>query len=130
MKKIKIGDREFSVSCHASCYRDYADIFNRNILKDLQITQQFASEQYSLSVNYKKEHPEYSDKQIYELIFNDTIKDLDEFIDCITRLCWICIYDNNKEIDCYEEWYQSLERLSLSDDWMMEVMALCANCFR
>lgn len=130
MKTIKIGSQEFNISCHASTYRDYADIFDRNIMKDLQTAQNFLRKEIKSLEKHKEDMPNASAQEIQEMIFEDTLGDLNDFIDCITRMCWICIYDNNKDIDCYEEWYNSLERLSLSDNWIMEVMALCADCFR
>ncbi|HIS38568.1 MAG TPA: hypothetical protein IAB45_03555 [Candidatus Onthousia faecavium] len=130
MKTIKIGSQEFNISCHASTYRDYADIFDRNIMKDLQTAQNFVRKEIKSLEKHKEDMPNASVQEIQEMIFEDTLDDLNDFIDCITRMCWICIYDNNKDIDCYEEWYNSLERLSLSDNWIMEVMALCADCFR
>ena len=129
MKTIKIGSQEFNISCHASTYRDYADIFDRNIMKDLNTTQNFFRKQIKSLEKHKEYMPNASNEEIQEMIFKDTVDDLNDFIDCITRMCWICIYDNNKDISCYEEWYSSLERLSLSDKWITEVMALCANCF-
>lgn len=129
MKTIKIGSQEFNISCHASTYRDYADIFDRNIMKDLNTTQNFLRKEIKSLEKHKEDMPNASNEEIQEMIFKDTVDDLNDFIDCITRMCWICIYDNNKDISCYEEWYNSLERLSLSDDWIMEVMALCADCF-
>lgn len=130
MKTIKIGSQEFNISCHASTYRDYADIFDRNIMKDLNTTQNFLRKEIKSLEKHKEDMPNASNEEIQEMIFKDTVDDLNDFIDCITRMCWICIYDNDKDIACYEEWYSSLERLSLSDDWIMEVMALCADCFR
>ena len=130
MKTIKIGSQEFNISCHASTYRDYADIFDRNIMKDLNTTQNFLRKEIKSLEKHKEDMPNASNEEIQEMIFKDTVDDLNDFIDCITRMCWICIYDNNNDISCYEEWYSSLERLSLLDDWIMEVMALCANCFR
>ena len=130
MKTIKIGSQEFNISCHASTYRDYADIFDRNIMKDLQTAQNFVRKEIKSLEKHKEDMPNASAQEIQEMVFEDALDDLDDFIDCITRMCWICIYDNNKDIDCYEEWYNSLERLSLSDNWIMEVMALCADCFR
>lgn len=130
MKTIKIGSQEFNISCHASTYRDYADIFDRNIMKDLNTTQNFLRKEIKSLEKHKEDMPNASNEEIQELIFEDTLDDLNDFIECITRMCWICIYDSDKDIACYEEWYSSLERLSLSDDWIMEVMALCADCFR
>ena len=54
MKTIKIGSQEFNISCHASTYRDYADIFDRNIMKDLQTTQNFLKKELE-SLNKNKE---------------------------------------------------------------------------
>ena len=129
MKTIKIGSQEFNISCHASTYRDYADIFDRNIMKDLNTTQNFFRKQIKSLEKHKEDMPNASEQEIHELIFEETANDLNDFIECITKMCWICIYDNNKDITCYDEWYASLERLSLSDKWITEVMALCANCF-
>ena len=129
MKTIKIGSQEFNISCHASTYRDYADIFDRNIMKDLNTTQNFLRKEIKSLEKHKEDMPNASNEEIQEMIFKDTVDDLNDFIDCITRMCWICIYDNNKDIASYDEWYASLERLSLSDKWITEVMALCANCF-
>lgn len=130
MKTIKIGSQEFNISCHASTYRDYADFFDRNIMKDLNTTQNFLRKEIKSLEKHKEDMPNASAQEIQEMIFKDTVDDLNDFIDCITKMCWICIYDNNKDIASYDEWYNSLERLSLSDDWIMEVMALCADCFR
>ena len=130
MKTIKIGSQEFNISCHASTYRDYADIFDRNIMKDLNTTQNFLRKEIKSLEKHKEDMPNASNEEIQEMIFKDTVDDLNDFIDCITRMCWICIYDNNKDIASYDEWYASLERLSLSDKWITEVMALCADCFR
>ena len=130
MKTIKIGSQEFNISCHASTYRDYADIFDRNIMKDLNTTQNFLRKEIKSLEKHKEDMPNASNEEIQEMIFKDTVDDLNDFIDCITRMCWICIYDNNKDIASYDEWYNSLERLSLSENWIMEVMALCADCFR
>lgn len=129
MKTIEIGSQEFNISCHASTYRDYADIFDRNIMKDLNTTQNFFRKQIKSLEKHKEDMPNASEQEIHELIFEETADDLNDFIECITKMCWICIYDNNKDITCYDEWYASLERLSLSDNWITEVMALCANCF-
>jgi hypothetical protein len=130
MKQIVIGNQKFNISCHASSYREYADIFDRNIMKDLQTTQKFLKRQVDCLSKFKEKIPNITNAQLQELIFEDTLDELDEFIECITKMCWICIYDNDKDIVCYEDWFTSLERLSLSDEWIMEVMALCANCFR
>jgi len=130
MKEIEIGSKKFSISCHASCYSQYADIFKRNIIEDLQIVSRFSIKQLELAIEYSKANPKADSKEIEDFVFQKTLPELDNYIECITKLCWICIYDNNSNIGDYDSWYKSLERLSLSDNWMLEVMALCANCFR
>lgn len=130
MKEICIGKTKYNISCHASCYREYADYFDRNIMADLQNVNRFATHQIELALKYSQEQPNLDTNEMQQLIFQETLSELDNYIECITKLCWICIYDNNPNITNYEDWYKSLERLSLSDDWMMEVMAICADCFR
>lgn len=130
MKTIIIGKKKYNISCHASCYREYADFFDRNIMEDLQKVSEFATHQLELAIKYSQENSNLSENDIQRLIFKETLSDLDDYVDGITKLCWICIHDNNPNIESYENWYKSLERLSLSDDWMLEVLALCADCFR
>lgn len=130
MQSIKIGNKEYNISCHASCYREYSDIFKRNILKDLETVSEFNKKQLKLSVEFIKENPNLDYDIVQKKVFNETLSELDDYIECITKLCWICIYDNNPNIENYDIWYKSLERFSISDDWLTEVLALCANCFR
>ena len=128
MRTIKIGNKEYNISYHASSYREYEEILERNIMKDINSVQNFLKHEIESMKNHANKEG-VSGRDLQELIFNDTLKYLDEFIECITKICWVGIYDNNKNIENYEKWYHSLERLSISDEWVMEVMALSAECF-
>lgn len=129
MKEIKIGNKKYKIDCHASCYREYADVFNRNIMKDIQTSFRFFKSQLDFSTQFMNDKTvEYN--EISQKVFDATLNQLDDFIDCITKLCWICIHDVDPNIDEYEKWFNSLERLSISDDWITEVLGLCADCFR
>lgn len=130
MKEIEIGNKKYNISCHASCYSAYNDKFNRNIMLDMEIARKFFNKQYQLAKELSLTNPKLSDSEIQDIVFKKTIDELDHFIDCITRLCWICIYDNDKTIISYNDWYDTLERLSLDDEWILEVLAITAECFR
>ena len=129
MEEIQIGNKKFNISCNASTYREYADKFTRNILSDLNKARCFINKQYSETQKLIKENPDLSKNEIEEKVFENTLDELDEFIECITKICWICIYDNNPQIEDYETWYKSLERLCLGDSWILEVLAVTAKCF-
>ena len=129
MKEIQIGSKKFNISCNASTYREYADFFNRNILLDLNKVRSFINRQYSESQKLIKENPSKPKNEIEEEVFENTLDGLDEFVECITKICWICIYDNNPKIEEYETWYKNMDRLCLGDSWILEVVAVTAKCF-
>lgn len=148
MKEIEIGKQKFKITCHASVYSRYNDFFNKNIIKDLNFVGKFIATQYSLSKKYTKEElksrkidsktlKDLSGDTINEIsliieekIFNDTVDLLDEFVENITKIAWICIYDNKTDIEEYKKWYSSLETLKMDDKWIMEVVEVATNCFR
>lgn len=130
MKEIEIGSKKYKIGCAAITYLDYKEKFDRNIYNDLNLALKFEYEQTKMAVDLTAENPKASQYEILNAVFEKTLDKLDEFIECLTKLCWICIYYNNKDIEDYEKWYSSISRLSLSDSWISEVLALLANCFR
>lgn len=141
MKEITIGTKKYPISCHAFCYSAYSDIFDRSILEDIKTAQRFIKKQFDISYNLAlsnkelKENPKNDEvyqrqsKIINDEVYEQTKEMLPEFFDCITKLCWICLYDANRDIDSYDNWKDTLERLSVNDDWVLEVLALVADCF-
>lgn len=130
MKEIMIGDQKYKIDCGAITYVDYEEKFHKNVFEDLNFITSYEVEQAKLSIELTKSNPELSQYEIQTLIFDKTKDKLDEYIDCITKLCWICIYYVNPNIEDYDVWYRSLKRLSLGDAWISEVIALLGNCFR
>lgn len=128
MKEIKIGSKKYKIDCHASCYREYDDIFKRNIMQDIRNAFKFMKNQFELSTELLKDKS-LNANDINQKVFDATVEQLDDFINCITKLCWICIHDVDSNIEDYDYWFKSLKRLSISDDWIMEVLGLCADCF-
>ena len=57
------------------------------------------------------------------------VKVLDDFIEAITEIAYICCYTANEKIGSYEEWLRGIPRINTNDDWIVEVTEFAVDCF-
>lgn len=129
MKKIIICEKEYEIDCNALSYIQYRKIFNRGIFEDIQIIENFVSFQVIVADKIKKENPEISDAEIAKELSRTMLGNIDEYIEAVTRITYICIYTANNKIGNYEDWLTEIKRINTTDKWIVEVTEFAVDCF-
>lgn len=130
MKKINICEKEYDIDCNAFTYVEYRKKFKDNgIFKDFETINNFTTMQVLLTSQLKEKNPEITEAELIKEISVTMINYMDEFIEAITRVAYICCYTANKNIGTYEEWLKGLTRVNTNDKWIVEVTELAVDCF-
>lgn len=130
MKKINICGKEFDIDCNAFTYVEYRKKFKENgIFKDFETINNFTTMQVLLTSQLKEKNPEITEAELIKEISRTMISYMDEYIEAITRVAYICCYTANKNIGSYEEWLKGLTRVNTNDQWIVEVTELAVDCF-
>ncbi len=135
MKKIKICDKEYEIDCNAYTYIQFKKVFGRGIFKDIQVMKDFFAERFGSAVELKVE--ENSDGKETELseeyntkLNKDILVNIDDYIEALTRITYILIYTaNNENYMSYENFLKEIPRLSIDDDWILEVTEFTVEKF-
>lgn len=127
MKTITICDKNYEIGCNAFTRFQYKKIFGRGIFADINILNKFSIEQEKLRKELKEKNLEDEDidKEINMLMMDS----LDDFIDVIEKIAYIEIYTANNNIESFEDWIKSIDKIDLSADWIGEVTELAVNSF-
>ena len=129
MKKVKICDREFDIDCNALTYIQYRKKFNRGIFEDFEIIQNFITMQTLMANQLKKENPKITEVEITTKLSRLMLKSIDNYIEAITRIAYICCYTANPKIGEYEDWLKLIKRINTTDDWIVEVTEFAVDNF-
>lgn len=130
MKKIDICGKEFEIDCNAFTFVEYRKKFKENgIFKDFKTINNFTTMQVLVTAELKKKNPEITETEIIKAVSNSMLEYLDDYIDAITRVGYICCYTANSGIGEYEEWLKGITRINTNDMWTVEVAELAVNCF-
>lgn len=129
MKKINICGKEFNIDCNAFTYLQYKKIFNKGIFEDFKTISDFTTMQVLITADLKEKNPEITEAEIIKSISNSMLKYLDDYIEAVTRIGYICCYTANQNIGTYDEWLKGLTRINTNDLWIVEVTELAVNCF-
>ena len=129
MKKITICDQEFDIDCNALTNMQFIKKFNRGIFEDFAIIDNFLNLQVLITSGLKEKNPEITELEITREISRATINYIDEYIEAITRVAYICCYTANNQIGEYEDWLKTIKRINTNDKWIVEVTELAVNCF-
>lgn len=130
MKKIEICGKEFEIDCNAFTYIEYKKKFKENgIFEDFETINNFITIQTLLTAELKNKNPEITQAEIVRETSRQMIKYLDDYIDAITRVGYMCCYTANERIGEYEDWLKGLTRVNTNDMWIVEVTELAVNCF-
>lgn len=118
MKTIKIDDKKYKVECNALSYIFYKKIFNINIFDDINKIREYLIFQKNLS------------KKAILSNFEEATKKVQNFLDAIYRLTYICIYCKDKEIEDFDEWKNENNLLnSEENDWIGKIIQLVTDCY-
>lgn len=104
MKKITINEKEYDINCTAYTRFLYNKTFGTSIFKDLD------------------RFVKYSAKGI-------SLENIDEVIDVALQIAYILIKTANPNIDVYENWLKTIEKITVSDPWISEVTEFAVNSF-
>lgn len=129
MKKVKIRDREFDIDCNALTYIQYRKKFNRGIFEDFEIIQNFITVQTLMANQLKKENPKITEVEITTKLSRLMLKSIDNYIEAVTRIAYICCYTANPKIGEYEDWLKLIKRINTTDDWIVEVTEFAVDNF-
>ncbi len=130
MKKIDICGKEFDIDCNAFTYIEYRKKFKDNgIFKDFEIISNFTTMQVLLAAELKSKKPEITEAELIKEISSHMMRYMDDYIEAVTRIGYICCYTANQNIGEYENWLKNLTRINTNDMWIVEVTELAVNCF-
>ncbi len=127
MKKIKICDKEYEIDCNAFTYVQYKNIFGKGIFSDIQIIKTFFAEQGKTILELKENG--FDNEKIEKELNKCMLNNIDDFVEAITRLAYIFIYTVNSKIENYEKFLKEIPKLSIDDEWVIEVTEFAVEKF-
>lgn len=129
MKQIKIDGNTYDVDCNALTYVLHKRIFNRGIMQDIRIIQNYLITQTIEANKLKNQFPELSESELDDRVSRFMNNYIDEFIETITRIAYTLIYTANDKIANYDDFLRNIKNFKIDDDWIVEVTELAVNCF-
>lgn len=129
MKQIKIDGNTYDADCNALTYVLHKRIFNRGIMQDIRIIQNYLITQTIEANKLKNQFPELSDSELDDRVSRFMNNYIDEFIEAITRIAYTLIYTANDKIANYDDFLRNIKNFKIDDDWIVEVTELAVNCF-
>lgn len=130
MKKIDICGKEYEIDCNAFTFMEYRKKFKDNgIFEDFGTINDFETIQVLLTAELKNKNPNITEAEIVRETSRQMLKYMDDFVEAITRVGYICCYTANPKIGEYEDWLKGLKRINTNDMWIVEVTELAVNCF-
>lgn len=129
MKQIKIDGNIYDVDCNALTYVLHKRIFNRGIMQDIRIIQNYLITQTIEANKLKNQFPELNESELNDRISKFMNNYIDEFIEAITRIAYTLIYTANNKIANYDDFLRNIKKFKIDDDWIVEVTELAVNCF-
>lgn len=129
MKQIKIDGNTYDVDCNALTYVLHKRIFNKGIMQDIRIIQNYLITQTIEANKLKNQFPELSESELNDRISKFMNNYIDEFIEAITRIAYTLIYTANDKVANYDDFLRNIKKFKIDDDWIVEVTELAVNCF-
>ena len=129
MKQIEIDGNIYDIDCNALTYINYRKKFNRGIFEDIDVVQKFLTMQVLQANQLKEKNPKISEAEIVKQLSNLMLKVLDEYVEAVTRIAYICCYTANEKIGEYEDWLKNIKRINTNDPWIIEVTEFAVDCF-
>lgn len=123
MKRVKIGNEEYSLECNAFTRVLYKKVFGRAIFKDISLLTDISAKNDKID----KENIEAEEKE--QKKNKETLEQYDDILDVVLQLAYIEIYTHDRQFMSYDEWLESLEKVSISEGWVTEVVNIATNCF-
>ena len=129
MKQIVIEGNKYDIDCNGLTYILHKRLFNRGIMQDIHILQNYIITQTVKANEIKTKFPKLSDAEINNQVANFMNDYIDDFIEAITRIAYTLMYTANEKIASYENFLRSIKNFKIDDDWIVEVTEFAVDCF-
>lgn len=129
MKQIAIDGNEYDIECNALTFVLHKRLFDKGIMQDMRILQNYLVTQTIKSNEIKTKFPKLSDTEINNQVANFMNDYIDDFIEAITRIAYTLMYTANDKIKSYDDFLRSIKNFRIDDNWIVEVTEFAVNCF-
>lgn len=129
MKQIAIDGNKYDIECNALTYILHKRLFNRGIMQDIHVLQNYILTQTVKANEIKTKLPKLSEAEINNQVANFMNEYIDDFIEAITRIAYTLMYTANEKLVGYEEFLRSIKNFKIDDDWIVEVTEFAVDCF-
>lgn len=127
-RKIEMNNKKYTAECNAFTIIDYRNEFNRDILSDITFINKYLIDSILLSEKMKNGENISKNLEKHNKKLEEYNKKLEKFIDILTRITYIVLFNSN-DIENYDKWINKIEKISLEDEWIGEVLELVNLCF-
>lgn len=127
MKTIKICDKEYPIDCNALTFLQFKKVFGVGIFKDIQSLKKFFAKQAEEIMTLREKGLKEVD--IEKELNDELLNYVDDFVEAITRIAYILIYTANNKFKSYEDFMKDIPKLSIDDDWIVEVTEFAVEKF-
>ena len=129
MKQIAIDGKKYDIECNALTFVLHKRLFDKGIMQDMRILQNYLVTQTIKSNEIKTKFPKLSDTEINNQVANFMNDYIDDFIEAITRIAYTLMYTANDKIKSYNDFLRSIKNFRIDDNWIVEVTEFAVNCF-
>ena len=129
MKQIVIEGNSYNIDCNGLTYILHKRLFNRGIMQDIHILQNYIITQTIKANEIKQKFTELTEEQINEQVATFMNDYIDDFIEAITRIAYTLMYTANDKIKSYDDFLRSIKNFKINDDWIVEVTEFAVDCF-
>lgn len=129
MKQIAIDGNKYDIECNALTFVLHKKLFDKGIMQDMRILQNYLVTQTIKSNEIKTKFPKLSDTEINNQVANFMNDYIDDFIEAITRIAYTLMYTANDKIKSYDDFLRSIKNFRIDDNWIVEVTEFAVNCF-
>jgi hypothetical protein len=127
MKTIKICDKEYNIDCNAFTYVQFKKVFGIGLFQDIQTLKNFFAIQTEKVITLKEQG--LKELEIEKELNKELLSYVDDFVEAITRIAYILIYTANNRFKNYEEFMKDIPKLSIDDEWIVEVTEFAVEKF-
>ena len=127
MKTIKICDKEYNIDCNAFTYVQFKKVFGIGLFQDIQTLKNFFAIQTEKVITLKEQG--LQELEIEKELNKELLSYVDDFVEAITRIAYILIYTANNKFKNYEEFMKDIPKLSIDDEWIVEVTEFAVEKF-
>ena len=98
MKQIVIEGNKYDIDCNGLTYILHKRLFNRGIMQDIHVLQNYIITQTIKANEIKTKFPKSSDAEINNQVANFMNDYIDDFIEAITRIAYTLMYTANERL--------------------------------